>query len=65
MDNTIVIDKEELKRVTRISRAKFNDYRSFNNIDPFEIQMLLLLDGFRDYLISNGIDPNFKIKLPK
>lgn len=57
------IDSKVLFRIREASLRAFHDIRGFGSLGAAETQTLVALIGLRDFLISQGIEPNFDINV--
>lgn len=60
----ITIGGPELAQIRRLSLNTFQKNSNFPS-DSKDLQLFLLLSGLEEFLISNGIEPNFKVSYTK
>ena len=60
----LVISGNSLNAIKGFARDRFLERNKFGaGLDAREVQILLIIEGFSDFLLSQGIDPPFKVEV--
>ena len=62
-NNKLVIDHTDISRIKCMAGEKFKEIANFKGLGLQDIQALLIIEGLYSFLLAQGIDPPFKVKI--